>query len=137
MPFYRVLGALRLLTLTALSFTLLACGGMESDRQSSQPEVALKTEPDLNEELTLSPGSLRVYFSKLPDVAGSSMSLTGSQGEIPLSGLHTMGENDLMIGIDQYPLPAGQYTVHWTTRFDAGGPEFSGSYDFSIKAEQP
>lgn len=126
---------LRLLAVTALAFTLLACGATETPGGGA--EMVLKTEPAANEELDFSPGSLRVYFSKFPDVAASRMTLAGPQGEVPLSGLHTMGENDLMIGIDQYPLAAGEYSVQWTTRFDEGSAELSGSYGFTIKSAQP
>lgn len=123
------------LAIVALSFTLLACDSSESTTQSNT-KVFLKADPAVDAELDFPPASLRVYFNELPNVDGSSMSLSGPDGDIPLSGLHTMGEDDLMIGIDQYPLPAGQYTVQWTARFVEGGPEFSGSYDFAVKTSQ-
>lgn len=124
------------LIIVGLSFALYACGGStESDAQSTTADVFVKADPAVDAELEFSPGSLRLYFSQFPHVDGSSMSLLGPEGEIPLSGLHTMGEDDLMIGIDRYPLPAGQYTVQWTTRFVEDGPEFSGSYNFAVKAK--
>lgn len=123
--------ARRLYIISALSLILVGCGGEAAPGSS---ELFLKAEPAVDAELDLSPGSLRVYFSKSPDPGASSMTLIGEQGEIPLSGLHTMGEDDLMIGIDQYPLAAGLYTVQWTARFAGDDQEFSGSYNFTVKA---
>lgn len=123
------------LLIVGLSLGLLACGG-STEPGDKAAEVFLKADPAVDAELEFSPGSLRVYFSRFPHVEGSSMSLLGPEGEVALSGLHTMGANDLMIGIDRYPLPAGEYTVQWTARFEEGGPEFSGNYNFSVKARQ-
>lgn len=122
------------LSILGLSLGLLACDG--TSEPASQGPTFLKAEPAVDAQLDFPPGSLRVYFSALPNVDESSMSLTGPEAEVPLSGLHTMGADDLMIGIDQYPLPAGQYTVQWNTRFTADGPELSGDYNFTIKPSQ-
>ena len=45
------------------------------------------------------PQHLRVFFDVLPDPAKSQLTLVGPEGELKLEGLHTMGENDLMVRI--------------------------------------
>ncbi|MGQ9424576.1 copper resistance CopC family protein [Gilvimarinus sp. F26214L] len=112
---------------------LSACGG---GAEPDSSRVFLKANPPVDGTLEYPPRTLRVFLTELPDVSRSELKLTGPQGEIPLTGLHTMGADDLMIEIEQYPLPNGEYTVEWKTRFAEGAEDYSGQYQFTVAAKQ-
>lgn len=124
--------SVRLFTvLAALLVSLSACGTDKSDS-----EVIVKAEPPVNGVMEYSPRGLRLFLTELPDVDNSSLRLLGPEGEISLIHLHTMGANDLMAEISQYPLPSGTYTVDWTAQFAGGETEYSGSYKFKVAAPE-
>lgn len=109
---------------------LVACGTQDGS------EVFIKANPPVGAEMDYSPRTLRVFLTELPDIENSSVTLTGPDGEVPLTRFHTMGANDLMIEIEDYPLPNGQYTVDWTARFVDGDTTYGGSYQFSVAAPE-
>jgi len=93
----------------------------------------IKADPPRDATLTRSPRTLRVYLSQLPNIDNSSLTLIGPDGEeVPLSRFHTMGADDLMIEVDEQPLPNGEYTVQWTARFGDSEREYQGSYQFTV-----
>jgi methionine-rich copper-binding protein CopC len=114
-----------------LLVSVSACG-----TGNGEQEVFIKAEPPVNGVMEYSPRSLRVFLTELPDVEKSSLRLTGPDGEVPIIHLHTMGANDLMAEIDQYPLPKGNYVVHWTATFEGSDEEYSGSYPFQVGASE-
>jgi putative intracellular protease/amidase/methionine-rich copper-binding protein CopC len=96
----------------------------------------VKAEPAADSSAAVSPRYLRLYFSGTPDVANSSVTLHSAeapQQEVPLSGMHTMGNNDLMLSVDR-PLEAGQYTVHWSVDSADLSAPVTGKYSFQVAA---
>jgi methionine-rich copper-binding protein CopC len=93
----------------------------------------LRAEPEIGGEFTRAPRTLRLYYDALPDVAQSSVSLTGPAGEYPLRELHTMAADDLMTEIME-PLTVGEYTVSWTTAVGDDAAVHQGSFQFSVRA---
>ena len=74
-------------------------------------------------------------MTELPDVSKSSVKLSGNQGDISLSHFHTMGADDLMIEIDDHPLPNGEYTVEWTATVGEDARQYNGKYNFTVAVE--
>ncbi len=100
---------------------------------SADSSPLLRAEPEIGGEFTRAPRTLRLYYSAVPDVNKSSLTLIGPAGEYPLRGLHTMASDDLMIEIMQ-PLTVGDYTVQWTTVVGDDPTEYSGSFNFSVNS---
>lgn len=118
---------------TALSvFFVSILLGLSACGTEDGAQVFIKADPAAGAELDHSPRTLRIYLTELPDIGNSSISLAGPEGDVPLSRFHTMGANDLMVEVDQNPLPNGQYTVEWTARFVDGDKTYAGSYQFSV-----
>lgn len=90
-----------------------------------------KTEPAEGEVLDRPPRSLRVWFNRPPDVEACHLTLTGPHGELELEGLHTMGENDLMVRIVGR-VPDGEYTAKWKAAGDDGHVR-EGEWKFTVK----
>ncbi len=115
------------LVITALAFS--ACAS------TSVYTPLLRAEPEIGGEFARAPRTLRLYYDDLPDVAQSSLTLTGPTGEYALRDLHTMADDDLMIEILE-PLSVGYYTVRWTTVVGDDPTEHSGSFNFSVSSER-
>jgi len=126
------------LSTLASSFLLLAGAVLLAGCENSQAgaEVLLKSEPAAGEVLQYPPRSVRLYFTALPDVERSELRLQGSNGEVELIHLHTMGADDLMAEVGQYPLPNGSYTLQWTATLTGGDKSYQGEYEFSVEAAQ-
>jgi methionine-rich copper-binding protein CopC len=92
---------------------------------------AQRMDPGKDATLTRPPQHLRVFFDLLPDPAKSQLSLVGPQGELELEGLHTMGENDLMIRIVGR-VADGEYTARWKA-VGTDGSTSEGEWKFSVK----
>ncbi len=88
-------------------------------------------DPGKDETLTRPPQHLRVFFDVLPDPAKSTLTLVGPEGKLELEGLHTMGENDLMIRIVGR-VADGQYTAHWKA-VSTDGSTSEGEWKFTVK----
>lgn len=108
-----------------LALLLVSCVGPDN------ASPLLRAEPEIGAELQRAPRTLRLYFEALPDVSQSSLRLLGAAGEYSLRGLHTMAADDLMIEIME-PLPAGDYTVEWTTLVGSDPTSYAGSYTFTV-----
>jgi len=90
-----------------------------------------KTDPADGASLTATPRTLRVWFNRPPDVAESELELIGPEGELRLEGLHSMGENDLMVRVVGR-VPDGEYTAKWKSQGDDGHSR-EGEWKFSFK----
>ncbi len=112
-----------------LALMLSACVG------SSDNSPLLRAEPEIGGDLSRAPRTLRLYYSALPDVSQSSVTLIGPNGEHQLRGLHTMAADDLMMEIMD-PVTAGSYTVQWTTVVGEDPTVYSGSFNFTVQADQ-
>ena len=98
--------------------------------------VVTTTVPEMDATLDKSPTSLRLFFTEAPDAEKSAISLTGPEGDITLTLLHTMGMNDLMIFINDLPLSNGQYKVSWQTVLGEKAQAYKGSYHFTVAAPE-
>lgn len=99
----------------------------------------VKSEPPADSASAIPPQYLRLYFSSTPDVGSSSVALhrvDAPQMEIPLSGRHTMGNNDVMLRVDR-PLDAGRYTVTWSAGFSDSDARATGEYTFQVLPAAP
>ena len=110
-----------------LSFVLTGCSLSESQ------SLLLASEPAANSITNRIPRTLRLYFKTLPNVDLSDVRLFGPAGAYTLRGLHTMGEDDLMVEIFKPILVDGEYRVEWEAKFDDGRAIASGEYDFTVR----
>ncbi|MDA9902620.1 copper resistance protein CopC [Gammaproteobacteria bacterium] len=110
-----------------LVFVLTGC----SLRENVSPLLA--SEPAADSITDRIPRTLRLYFKSLPNVELSNLRLSGPGGGYTLRGLHTMGEDDLMVEIYRPMLVDGEYRVEWEVEFNDGRASASGEYDFSVK----
>lgn len=116
---------------------LAGCGKAEEAEAESTPSAAfIKANPAVDETMEYPPRTLRVFLTELPDINNSSMRLTGPNGEVGLRGFHTMGADDLMIEIEEYPLRNGVYTIEWVATLADSGEKHSGSYQFTVAAPE-
>ena len=92
---------------------------------------AKNMDPAKGSTLTRPPQHLRVFFDVLPDPAKSELRLVGPEGELKLEGLHTMGENDLMVRIVGR-VADGEYTASWKAT-GTDGSTSQGEWKFTVK----
>jgi methionine-rich copper-binding protein CopC len=114
---------LRVLALSLGILLLAATGGWALEPQ--------RMDPAQNATLTRPPQHLRVFFDVLPDPGKSELKLVGPEGELKLEGLHTMGENDLMVRIVGR-VADGEYTAHWRA-VGTDGSTSEGEWKFTVK----
>lgn len=124
-----------------LASTLLGIAGCETGEETeagtdAESTAFIKANPPVDATLDYPPRTLRVFLTELPDISESSMRLTGPKGEVGLTGFHTMGADDLMIEIEEYPLSNGVYTVEWSATLTESGEKHSGSYQFTVAAPE-
>lgn len=110
-----------------LIFVLTGCSLSEGQ------SLLLASDPAVNSITNRIPRTLRLYFKTLPNVDLSDVRLFGPAGAYTLRGLHTMGENDLMVEIFKPILVDGEYRVEWEAKFDDGRAIASGEYDFTVR----
>ena len=94
-----------------------------------------RAEPAANAALGTAPQYLQLFFDAAPDVDRSAVMLQQVDGdgrEIPLSGLHTMDNMDLMVSVSQ-PLAPGEYAVSWSSAPVGGGAQKMGTYRFAVE----
>lgn len=109
------------LVLTALAMLATSVLALEAQRM----------DPPSGQTLSRPPQHLRVFFDVLPDPAKSELTLTGPDGVLELQGLHTMGENDLMVRIVGR-VSDGEYTARWRA-VGTDGSTSEGEWKFSVK----
>ena len=113
------------------ALVLLATVSCGSTSSSYTPLIY--AEPASGAELVRVPRTLRLFYTTLPDVSKSSLTLMGPSGEHKLRGMHSMGADDLMIEILD-PVTAGEYTVQWTAVVGDDPTAYQGMYTFSVSA---
>jgi methionine-rich copper-binding protein CopC len=94
-----------------------------------------RAEPAANAALSSAPQYLQLFFDAAPDIARSAVLLQqvgGAGREIPLTGLHSMDNKDLMVSVGQ-PLAPGEYTVSWSSAPVGGGAQKMGTYRFAVE----
>lgn len=119
-----------LMALLVMAASLAGCVG------SNDSSPFLGAEPAADSVLNRAPRNLRLYFSALPDVPNSSLSLSGPGGNYDLRGFHTMGADDLMIEITNPSIPDGDYVVSWTAVVGEDPTVYEGSYGFSVVTDR-
>lgn len=77
------------------------------------------------------PRHLRIWFDAAPDPEKAELHLEGPAGELELVGLHTMGDDDLMVQITGR-MPDGEYTASWKLT-DADGETHEGQWTFTVE----
>lgn len=92
---------------------------------------AQRMDPGKGDTLSRPPQHLRVFFDVEPDPAKSELKLVGPEGELKLEGLHTMGENDLMVRIVGR-VADGEYTASWKATATDGSTS-EGEWKFVVK----
>lgn len=90
-------------------------------------------EPEAGSVVNRAPRTLRLYFNELPDVPRSEITLQGPERNMNLRGMHNMGENDLMLEINDQ-LADGEYKVLWRTYLGSDDNEYRGEYTFTVLA---
>jgi methionine-rich copper-binding protein CopC len=90
-----------------------------------------RMDPPNGGTLSRPPQHLRVFFDVLPDPAKSELTLVGPEGQLQVEGLHTMGENDLMVRIVGR-VADGDYTARWRAT-GTDGSTSEGEWKFSVK----
>lgn len=109
---------------------LLSCS-----QTTEPPAVFVKADPSVDAILDRHPRTVRVFLTALPDIKNSDLRLFGEQGEISLSRFHSMGADDLMIEIDDHPLPNGVYRVEWSAVVENDEMTYHGKYQFTVAVE--
>ena len=99
------------------------------------PPVFIKAEPGVDAVLDRRPRTIRIFLTELPNIPKSTLKLFGENGEVSLSRFHTMGADDLMIEIDDHPLPNGKYRVEWTATLGEDERQYSGQYQFTVAVD--
>lgn len=99
---------------------------------SSSYTPFINAEPEIGAVAERRPRNLRLYFTALPDVSRSNLTLVGPDGEYALRGLHTMGADDLMVEITNPAIPDGNYTVTWSTVVEGDPNTYNGSFEFTV-----
>lgn len=124
--------ATRLVRAVAFAFCLaLLLGGASSSNTTSTTPQAVDHSPEDGAVLDRPVRSLRVWFDHAPDVAASELSLEGPAGaDLEVTGLHTMGEEDLMARVVGR-MPDGKYTATW--RIGSGDGAATGSWSFEVR----
>ena len=115
--------ALKTLAIAILAAAIAAAAAAALDAQRMDP-------PRIT-TLTRPPQHLRVFFDVLPDPAKSELTLVGPEGELKVEGLHTMGENDLMVRIVGR-VADGDYTARWKA-VGTDGSTSEGEWKFIVK----
>ncbi len=98
--------------------------------------------PSLEQRLSQAPRWLWLFYEQTPDVGSAVIQLftepdveagsaTPTPRQIPLVNLHTMGSDDLMIGIEEVLSP-GRYRVKWQTTLAGDEQARSGEYVFTV-----
>lgn len=92
---------------------------------------AVKTLPENGAVSDKPVRSLRVWLNEEPDVEQCKLELEGPQGALTVTGLHTMGEKDLMARVAG-AMPDGEYTAKWSVT-DKDGKVREGTWTFTVK----
>jgi transcriptional regulator GlxA family with amidase domain len=90
--------------------------------------------PSVAQTLSQAPRWLWLFYEKTPAVGSATIQLFTDEPtprNIPLVNLHTMGSDDLMIGIEEALLP-GRYRVTWQTTLQGEEQMRVGEYHFTI-----
>ena len=99
------------------------------------PPAAVDSLPGAGGVVTVPFTSVRVWFNGETDLDRSGLALEGPGGNVPLVGIHSMGEGDLMAAVSG-ATPAGDYTLTWTA-VGAGGATATGDVRFTVSAGEP
>ena len=93
----------------------------------------LKSVPAANAAMPAAPEAIRLWFSQPPELAVTSVKVTGpGSAAIPLAPL-AAGDSDLVVAPVKGKLAAGAYTVAWRT-MAKDGHVARGTFAFTVKA---
>lgn len=117
--------------MTKLALALVTVG-VAAGCAAEPPPEALRTEPGPGGVATMPFTSVRVWFNDATDLDASELALEGPDGSVTLTGIHSMGEGDLMAAVSG-ATPAGDYTLTWTAA-GVGGATATGEVRFIVAA---
>ena len=106
-----------------------------AEEPAEPPPAAVDSLPGAGGVVTIPFTSVRVWFNDATDLDQSGLVLEGPDGSVPLVGIHSMGEVDLM-GAVSGATPAGDYTLTWTA-VSAGGATAAGDVQFTVSGGEP
>ncbi len=112
-----------------VSLALMAAGSLAADKVEVE-----QLEPADGTTVERPVRALRVWFDKAPDPAASEFLLEGPNGSLEVTGIHTMGEDDLM-GRVVGTMPDGEYTATWS--ITDGDETQTGQWTFILKRPPP
>jgi len=93
----------------------------------------LKSVPAANAAMPATPEAIRLWFSQPPELAVTSVKVTGpASAAIPLAPL-AAGDSDLVVAPVKGKMAAGAYTVAWRT-MAKDGHVARGTFAFTVKA---
>ena len=90
--------------------------------------------PSVNASVDTPPQWVWLFYEDTPLVSESDIQLVNTENPdkpLELYGLHTMGSDDLMIGVSS-ALPKGQYEIKWKTQLEGENEKREGKYQFSV-----
>lgn len=91
-----------------------------------------KSEPAADSTVNRPIRSIRIFFDQVPDVEKSELAIEGPEGAaLEVTGLHTMGEQDLMATVSGR-MPDGDYKIKWKTA-GQDGHQREGEIAFELK----
>ncbi len=106
-----------------------------AEEPAEPPPAAVDSLPGAGGVVTIPFTSVRVWFNDATDLDQSGLALEGPDGSVPLVGIHSMGEGDLM-GAVSGATPAGDYTLTWTA-VGAGSATATGDVRFTVSGGEP
>ena len=118
----------RVAALFVAAIVLAACA-------TEPPAAATRSAPADGDTIPARLLLVRVWFNEATDLEHSALTLEGPDGSIPLVGVHSMGEGDLMGSVDG-STPPGDYELTWTAA-GAGGTMETGVVRFTVSPMSP
>lgn len=119
---------------TAMTSDLPPAGGV--DAPAFHLELS-KSAPEADAMLTESPSTITLWFTQVPQLAGTSVRLLPKGGEpLELGAVHAQADDGKVIILDVAPpLATGEYEVHWRAMAQ-DGHVVRGTFGFMVHAER-
>jgi hypothetical protein len=93
----------------------------------------LRSAPEANAAIAAAPGSIRLWFSQAPELAVTTVKVTGPGGVAVALAPLTRGDSSLVVAPVKGMMAAGAYSVTWRT-MAKDGHVIRGTFDFTIAA---
>jgi len=109
---------------------------LEAEPTAARHLTVVHTSPSADSTVTGAPAEIRVTFSEVPRVGGTTLRLTTvSNAFVAATTAARNADNPAeYVFRPQAPMPAGAYTVHWRT-ISSDGHTVRGTFEFRVTAE--